>query len=144
MARGRKRPTPNKKICIGISVLVAVLVFFVTRRGSLLNTLNTQFSDSVYQTESVSTLPITIVRIDEKTINAYGQPSTWSRALYAQLLDKMNSGEHRPAVVAFDIMFTGHKDAEGDAAFAEAAAKYGNVVVGINAITSEHVKGVGE
>ena len=126
MARGRKRPTPNIKICIGISLLVAVLVFI---------------TDTVYQTESVSTLPISIVQIDEKTIQEYGQPSTWSRELYAKMIDKLNTAEHRPAVIVFDIMFTGHKDAEGDAALVEAASKYGNTVVGINAITSKHVSG---
>lgn len=144
MARGRKRPTPSIKVCIGISVLVAILVFIVTWRNRLLNTLNTQFSDTVYQTESVSTLPISIVRIDEKTIQAYGQPSTWDRAIYARLLNKLNSGEHRPAVIAFDIMFTGTKDEEGDAAFVEAASKYNNVVVGINAMWSTHVNGVNQ
>ena len=90
MARGRKRPTPNIKICIGISLLVAVLVFIITKRNNLLNTLNTQFTDTVYQTESVSTLPISIVQIDEKTIQEYGQPSTWSRELYAKMIDKVN------------------------------------------------------
>ena len=141
MARGRKRPTPNIKICIGISLLVAVLVFIITKRNNLLNTLNTQFTDTVYQTESVSTLPISIVQIDEKTIQEYGQPSTWSRELYAKMIEKLNTDEHRPAVIVFDIMFTGHKDAEGDAALVEAASKYGNTVVGINAITSKHVTG---
>ena len=140
MAKGRKRPLPDVRIRIGISLLVAVIVFLLTDRAAF-SVLNTQFSDSVYQTKSVSILPITIIKIDEKTINALGQPSVWSRQVYADLVNRLNESEHHPSVIAFDLLFTGYKDAEGDAAFAEAAKKYGNVVTGINANFSEHGNG---
>ncbi len=42
------------------------------------------------------------------------------------------SEDHRPAVITFDLLYTDHKDLEGDLAFAEAAGKYGNVIIGIN------------
>ena len=140
MAKGRKRPLPDVRIRIGISLLVAVMVFLLTDRAAF-SVLNTQFSDSVYQTKSVSILPITIIKIDEKTINALGQPSVWSRQVYADLVNRLNESEHRPSVIAFDLLFTGYKDTEGDNAFAEAAKKYGNVVTGINANFSEHGNG---
>ncbi len=140
MAKGRKRPLPDVRIRIGISVLVAVGVFLFTYFRTF-NVLNIQFSDSVYQTESVSVLPITIIKIDEKTMNALGQQSGWSRQVYADLINRLNAGEYRPAVIAFDLLFTGNKDPEGDAAFAEAAEESGNVVVGINASLSEHGTG---
>src|SRR5665213_2789481 len=46
--------------------------------------------------------PISVVDIDEKSINTYGQ-WPWSRGLDAQLLDKLR--EAGAAVVAFDIVF---------------------------------------
>jgi len=120
--------------------LVAAIIFLLTFNQAF-STWNTQLSDSVYQTASVSVLPITVVRIDEKTLNALGQPSEWSRQYYADLINILDGCEHAPAVIAFDILFTGNKDPEGDHALSEAAAKYGNVVAGINAHFSENAVG---
>ena len=139
MASGRRHPMPGIKLRLIISLAVAVCVFFFTNSG-LFNTFDSQLSDRIYQSESVNSLPITIIRIDEKTLSAMqSQPSEWSRQVYADLLDKLNESERRPAVIAFDMMFTGHKsDTAGDIAFAEAAKRYGNVIAGINASFSLH------
>lgn len=128
------------RIKIGVSVLIGICVFFLIN-GEAFIVPNMQFSDSIYQRESVSVLPITIVKIDEKTLNALGQPSVWSRKIYADLVNKLNGSGQPPAVISFDILFTGHKDEEGDKALAEAAEKYGNIVAGVNAFFSEHGNG---
>ncbi len=140
MAGKRRHPLPDIKVRIGVSLAVAVCVFLLTH-FNVFGALGAQLTDRIYQTESVNVLPITIVEIDEKTLNAYGQTSQWSRRLYADLIETLNAGENRPAVIAFDIMFTGPKDAAGDTALAEAAARYGNVVAGSNATFSEHGNG---
>ena len=139
MASGRRHPMPGIKLRLIISLAVAACVFLFTNSGAF-NTFDVQLSDRVYQSESVNSLSITIVRIDEKTLTAMqSQPSEWSRQVYADLLDKLNESERRPAVIAFDLMFTGHKsDTAGDIAFAEAAKKYGNVIAGTNASFSLH------
>ena len=139
MASGRRHPMPGIKLRLIISLAVAVCVFLFTNSGAF-NTFDVQLSDRIYQSESVKSLPITIIRIDEKTLTTMqSQPSEWSRQVYADLLEKLNADERRPAVIAFDMMFTGHKsDAAGDVAFAEAAKKYGNVIVGTNAAFSLH------
>lgn len=139
MASGRRHPMPGIKLRLIISLAVAACVFLFTNSGAF-NTFDVQLSDRIYQSESVNSLPITIVRIDEKTLTAMqSQPSEWSRQVYADLLDKLNESERRPAVIAFDLMFTGHKsDTAGDIAFAEAAEKYGNVIAGTNASFSLH------
>ena len=137
---GRKRPIPNIKIRIGVSILVAICVFLISN-SDFLGELNMQFSHNIYQTESVTSLPVTIVAIDEKTISVLGQHYTWSRQVYADLINKLNEGDVHPSVIGFDIMFTGPKDEAGDRAFAEAAEKYGNVVVGINTTLSDQGSG---
>ena len=139
MASGRRHPMPGIKLRLIISLAVAVCVFLFTNSGAF-NTFDVQLSDRVYQSESVNSLPITIIRIDEKTLTTMqSQPSEWSRQVYADLLEKLNADERRPAVIAFDMMFTGHKsDVAGDVAFAEDAKKYGNVIVGTNASFSLH------
>ena len=138
---GFKHKQLDIRIKLGISLLVGLLVFFYTKSDAF-NTWSTQLSDPIYQTESVSTLPISIVRIDEKTMAAINQPGTWSRQVYADILNKLNySDEYHPAVIVFDLMFTGYKDAEGDAALAEAAKKYNNVIAGVNLYTYEQGSG---
>ena len=107
---GFKHKQLDIRIKLGISLLVGLLVFFYTKSDAF-NTWSTQLSDPIYQTESVSTLPISIVRIDEKTMAAINQPGTWSRQVYADILNKLNySDEYHPAVIVFDLMFTGYKD----------------------------------
>ena len=135
---GFKHKQLDIRIKIGISLMVGLFVFLITANQSAFS-LNEQISDGwLYQSESVSTLPISIVRIDEKTLKAIGQPSGWSRQVYADLVNKLNqSDEVHPAVIAFDLLFTGYKDQEGDRAFVEAASKYDNVVVGINSYRYE-------
>jgi len=133
---GFKHKQLDIRIKIGISLMAGLLAFLITFSG-LMSEPNTLFSNWVYQSTSVSTLPITILGIDEKTMEEIGQPTTWSRQVYADLLNMLNvSEDHRPAVIAFDMLYTNYyNDKDGDLAFAEAAGKYNNVVVGINTDT---------
>lgn len=132
---GFKHKQLDIRIKIGISLLVGLLVFLITYYQVFYDT-STRFSDGVYQSESVNALPVTIIRIDEETLNAIGQPTTWSRQVYADIVNALNRSEDvRPAAIVFDILFTGYKDEAGDAAFVEAAAKYDNVITGINSLS---------
>ena len=70
---------------------------------------------------------ITIIKIDEKTINQLGTPDNWQRDKYISVLDKLNS-HGKPSVIAFDILFTGEKDSTSDELFANKCAEYGNVI----------------
>lgn len=129
---GFKHKQLDIRIKIGISLLAGLLAFLITI-GQIFGTASILFSDWIYQSESVNALPVSIIRIDEETLNAMGQPTTWSRQTYADILNALNRSEDvRPAAIVFDILFTGQYDKEGDTAFAEAAAKYGNVITGIN------------
>ena len=47
-------------------------------------------------------------------------------------LKKLNEDNHAPAVIGFDILFTGKQDPLVDQAFAEECNKTGNVVVAMN------------
>ena len=128
---GFKHKQLDIRIKIGISLMVGLFVFLITFYQRF-RTASTMFSDWVYQSESVNALPVSIIRIDEETLNAMGQHTTWSRQVYADILNALNRSEDvRPAAIVFDILFTGPYDEAGDKAFAEAAAKYDNVITGI-------------
>lgn len=128
---GFKHKQLDIRIKLGISLLVGLFVFLITF-NQIFSTASTMFSDWIYQSESVNALPVSIIRIDEETLDAIGQPITWSRQVYADILNALNRSEDvRPAAIVFDILFTGPYDEAGDTAFAEAAAKYDNVITGI-------------
>lgn len=114
------------------ALLMAVLAF-VGVRFSTLASADHFLMDKLFQRPSNSPdMPIHIIAIDEATLAEFGQYTDWSRSVYAELIDTLCTDEYAPAVIGFDILFTGEKDAEGDAAFAAACERAGNVVVASN------------
>lgn len=117
-------------ICAAIFVFAFLLSF-----SNVLYNIDSIFSDRLYQHGAVPNPKIKIVAIDERTINAYGDVSSWTRDITAALVDRLiGDGEHAPAVIGFDIMFVTEKDEAADARFAEACARAGNVVSAINVV----------
>lgn len=112
---------------IAESVVVFLAVLLLTFKN-LIAPLDFILKDSLYQRPRGIDSKIKIIAIDEKTLEELGPINTWSRQVYADLIDILNTDEvARPAVIAFDITFSGNVD-EGDIAFAEAAKESGNVV----------------
>ena len=68
--KGFKHKKVDIRIKLGVSILVGICVFLLVRPPRPFGTLDEQLSNFIYQSESVSTLPITIVKIDEETLNA--------------------------------------------------------------------------
>ena len=117
---------------IVFALLMAVLAF-VGVRFTTFASADHFLMDKLFQRPSNSPdMPIHIIEIDEATLAEFGQYTDWSRSVYAELIDTLCTDEYAPAVIGFDILFTGEKDAEGDAAFAAACERAGNVVVASN------------
>ena len=77
-----------------------------------------------------STLPITIVGIDEPSLAQVGKQWPWPRSLYAKVVDELSrSGA---LVIVLDIMFSEPSSPAEDAALAEAIRRAGNVVLASN------------
>lgn len=138
-------------VSLGIAVIIFLLSFFSDDyRLAILHKWDDRFCDTIYQSEDVSYLPITIIGIDDKTMDKIGQPSTWSRQIYADLVNKLCSENFAPSVITFDILFTGNKYTDGgmqnvdpgDLAFAEAVKNAGNVIVGQEVEYEEAVQSV--
>jgi len=106
-----------------------------------LEALDLRINDALYQPDDNVSLDIVVIGIDAETqaLERYGDFQTWSRGLYADLLDNLHydggtadpSDDSRPAVVCFDILFTRNGDAEGDQRFADTCEKYGDTIQGI-------------
>ena len=119
----------SKLIRGGIEYVIAfILVFFLTS-SNIFSSLNYMLNDKIYQIPRGVTGKIKIIGIDDYTLERFGRIDTWSRGIYADLINMLNSNEEaKPSVIAFDILFSGEVD-EGDEEFAAAAADSGNVVV---------------
>ena len=119
----------KNKIQVIAETLVAGLLVFLLTISNLLSSLDYIARDKLYQMPRGIDSKIKIIGIDEKTMEKLGPIQAWSRENYALLLNKLNeNNDAKPALVGFDIIFSGRVD-EGDELLTEAAAKSGNVVV---------------
>lgn len=126
----KKDTSKTSNVQILLESIVAFLLVFILTITDLLSPLDFMFKDKIYQIPRGIDSNIKIIAIDEKTISELGQIQTWSRKQYADLVDKLNSNENmKPAIIGFDIMFTGNVDEDGDKAFAKSCEENGNVVV---------------
>lgn len=95
----------------------------------LLDRLDRAAADALCQSPSAREGQIVLVGIDQRAIDALGPYSGWGRGVMAQVIEALNqSQECRPAVIALDVLYAGESDPEQDAALAEAAGRYGNVI----------------
>ena len=122
--------TKNKTVIREITEAVLVgLVIFLMTVTNLFSSLDYLCKDSVYQIPRGIDSKIKIIGIDERTLEQLGPIQTWSRDVYAKLLQQLCQAEEcAPAVIGFDILFSGEVEPEGDKAFADACARAGNIV----------------
>lgn len=116
-----------KKRKIIISVIVAFIGAICSYTNSLYY-LDQKMQDVVYQHVGNINTDIKIIKIDQATIDALGTFGTWDRAIYGELIEILDT-EYAPYYIGFDILFSGTISEEGDQAFVDAAAEFGNVGV---------------
>lgn len=114
------------------SALCAVISFVAVFTG-VFSATNKFVEDTIYHNPGQVDSKIKIIKIDDKTLNEYGDFLSWDRGIYADLVEKLCvSSEVKPAVIGFDILFSSEKSSEPDARFAEAVKNAGNVVCGFS------------
>ena len=113
---------------IAETLIVGFLVFALTVTNCF-RFFDYMAKDALYQIPRGIDSKIKIIGIDERTMAELGPIQTWSRSVYADLLNKLNENtESKPLLVGFDIQFSGNVG-EGDDAFVEAASASGNVII---------------
>lgn len=128
----------KEKMQKGIRLLAVVALTFLLCCSQCLYSFDKMVTDPIYQAPSVTNSAIKVIAIDERTIQTYGDISTWSREIPAQLVETLNADpENAPAVIGFDVMYVTEKEAEGDERFAESCAAAGNVVTAVNIVTED-------
>ena len=125
-----KRKDYIKTAVITIIIMaVSIISLYLGTAGAW----DARISDWLNQKEAVTNKKIYIIGIDDKTLERYGPVNTWSRNIPAELVEKLNAHEDaRPAVIAFDVIYSENADAAADSRFAQVCKKAGNVVAAMS------------
>ena len=130
----------NKKLINRILYsLIFMFVNIVLLSIGLFTEVNNLIMDSLYQKEQTTNPDIKIIAIDDKSLDELGKFNNWSRSYYTKLIEVLNKEEHKPAVIGFDILFTGKQDEVVDQEFADICKESGNVVVAMNLLFKSSV-----
>lgn len=122
-----------------VCILCGILSFMAVYMGWF-DTIDKSAEDMLYHKAGNVDARIKIIKIDDKTMNKMGEFSTWNRNVYADLVETICvSDDVRPAVIGFDVLFSSNKEAASDKQFADACAKYDNVVTGFSYVFSKEV-----
>ena len=106
----------------------ALLVTAVIGAGAL-SRVDRWWQDWLFQNPGVTSPDIVIIGIDEYAFEELGPYNTWDRNVMASALEALASDpENKPAVVAIDVLYTGHSTAQADERLVQAASELGNVV----------------
>lgn len=116
----------SKALTAAETVVIFVLAFIVAF-FDVFHSFDVILRDRLYQTHRGINNKIKILAIDDKTLQEVGPFGTWSRSVYADVIDKL--GEY-PAVISLDIMIFGDMDEQGDNALRESCEKSGRVIAG--------------
>ena len=107
----------HKAIVEILKIAAVVTAAFLISFFNIFSSFDTSLSDKFYGKTRGINNKIKIIGIDEKTLNDLGQMGTWSRQVYADLINTL--GDY-PAEVIFDLMIFSDMDKEGDDAFRDA------------------------
>lgn len=116
-------------ICINILLLLT----------GIMTNINSFISDTFYQNDKTVNPDIKIIAIDDKSLAELGEINKWTRENYRLLVEKLNANNHKPAVIGFDILFTGQQDETIDKAFVETCKNAENVVLAMNLLFGTEV-----
>lgn len=116
-----------------ITTIICGIIAFVITFFSVFGSLDKTVEDVLYHGADKVDSRIRIIKIDDKTMNQLGEYADWDRSIYGKLVEKLNVSEDvRPAVIGFDVLFGSEMEKEHDEYFADACAKYNNVVCGFS------------
>lgn len=119
----------SKKFKAG-TVIETVIVFaltFLIAFFDVFHSFDSLLRDKLYQQPRGINNNIKIIAIDDDTLREIGPFGTWSRGVYADVINKLGD---EPSVIVMDIMIFGDMDSEGDKALHDACENSGRVVSG--------------
>ncbi|MBE5926410.1 MAG: adenylate/guanylate cyclase domain-containing protein [Lachnospiraceae bacterium] len=123
----------KKRIKIIATCTLCVVVSFLLAYFNIFGTVDKSVEDVLYHNAKAVNPKIKIIKIDDATMNKYGDIYEWNRDIYANLIEKLYVSEDlRPAVMGFDVLFSSEKLKDSDKQFADTCEKYDNIVLGFS------------
>ena len=104
---------------------IIILITFLTCYFNIFGSFEKVMTDKLYQKPRGINNKIKIIAIDNRTLREYGAMGTWSRSVYADVINTL--GDY-PDVIAMDLTLSLDMDKEGDKALHDACASHRNVV----------------
>lgn len=121
-------------------ILCAAMAFFAAF-FNVFGSVDKTVEDVLYHNPGRVDSKIRIIKIDDRTMNKYGDLSDWDRSVYARLVETLCVSEDvRPAVIGFDVLFSSEKEADKDQSFADVCTKYDNVVCCFSYVFAREIK----
>lgn len=132
--------TKNPLLRKTTAIVTAGICAFLFNLSDITSTIDKNAEDILYHRAGSADSRIRIISIDDKSMNALGDFSDWDRNIYAELVETLCSDVNtKPAVIGFDVLFTGDGDDEGSIRFANACADAGNVVCAFSYVFSKEL-----
>ena len=123
----------KQRINVGLITVLIMLVTGLVSWRQMGYSLDVMVSDVLCQQETVTNKNIYVIAIDDKTLQEYGAITSWSREIPAKLVQTLNVDEQvRPAVIAFDVIYSETAEDGGDKIFADTCKEAGNVVTAMS------------
>lgn len=108
-------------------ILLIFVITFLTSFYDVFYSFDSLLRDKLYHMPRGINNKIKIISIDDETLQKIGPFGTWSRSVYADVINAL--GDY-PSVVTLDIMVFGDMDNEGDDALRQACLEHSNVIAG--------------
>lgn len=123
-----------------IFTLVAAVIAFSIVYFDLFGPVDKLMEDILHHRPSGTDERIKIIKIDERSLSAIGDYEEWNRDIYARLIETLCvSDDIKPAVIGFDVIFSGDYETAADQAFVDACKKHGNVVCAFNYVFTKEL-----
>ena len=118
----------QKEQCVKVAeCLIMILLTFVVCNFNCFSSFEKLLLDRLYQKPRGINNTIKIIAIDKPTLRDIGAMGTWSRQVYADLLDKLGT---YPDIIVMDLMLFSDMDAAGDQALRDACSRNPGIVAG--------------
>lgn len=117
----------RKLLVMVCETVVVMLAVFALCWFNVFGKFEKLLTDRLYQSPRGINNKIKIIAIDNKTLRELGAMGTWSRQVYADVINAL--GDY-PDVIVMDLILSSKMDEKGDNALKEACEKNKNVVAG--------------
>ncbi len=113
-----------------VALICSVAAVAVYYSNILLGSAN-RLNDRFYQQGNIRSGVVSIIQIDERSLDVLGPYQTWTRDYVAEAIEKLNEDpDTAPAVIGVDVLYIGNTSEEADSHLRDAAGIRDNVVFG--------------